>query len=224
MKALFALLALASIAMAAEKDWQAKAVEKYPALGVQGSELNQRFVEAAKDRRKANPNFFANQQWPIILADELAEAEQRKIAKGDEEQRQAAKAEPTQKRFLEYKAKAEQGDAEAQHLIGIHYLMSAVSKKPKAHDYMEAAKWFRKAAEQGYASAQGNLAVRYEDGEGVAKDFVEAYAWYNLASVTHKDSAQNRDELEKKMTTQQVADGQKRTRELRAMIDAKAAK
>ena len=60
MRALFALLALASIAMAAEKDWQAKAVEKYPALGVQGSELNQRFVEAVKDRRKSDTSFFAN--------------------------------------------------------------------------------------------------------------------------------------------------------------------
>ena len=37
-------------------------------------------------------------------------------------------------------------------------------------DYTEAVKWYRKAAEQGNATAQSNLGHRYYNGEGVAKD------------------------------------------------------
>jgi TPR repeat protein len=139
------------------------------------------------------------------------------------QQDDAARLESLQKANLEkHRANAEKGDAYSQKLVGISYLMSALSKKPKTNDYMEAAKWFFKSAEQGDAGAQGNLAVLYEEGNGVAKDFVEAYAWYNLSSLTSKDSAQNRDDLEKKMTPQQIADAQKRTKELRAMVEAKA--
>ena len=32
-------------------------------------------------------------------------------------------------------------------------------------DYQEAVKWFRLSAEQGFAQAQYNLAVMYEDGQ-----------------------------------------------------------
>jgi len=46
----------------------------------------------------------------------------------------------------------------------------------------EAAHWFRKAAEQGYAIAQYNLAVMYESGQGVSVDPVEASAWYLKAA------------------------------------------
>jgi uncharacterized protein len=41
-------------------------------------------------------------------------------------------------------------------------------------DAAEAAKWFRKAADQGYAEAQVVLGVSYAEGRGVAKDAVEA--------------------------------------------------
>ena len=61
-----------AVAQMTDKQWQAKAVEKYPALGVQGSELNKRFIDTYTNRRKTNPNFFTNPQWPLILADELA--------------------------------------------------------------------------------------------------------------------------------------------------------
>ena len=47
-----------------------------------------------------------------------------------------------------------------------------------AQNYAEAVKWYRKAAEQGYAEAQFNLGVMYETGEGVAQDYAEALKWY----------------------------------------------
>ena len=44
------------------------------------------------------------------------------------------------------------------------------------NDGAEAAKWYRKAADQGYAKAQHNLGVLYDHGYGVPKDEVEAAA------------------------------------------------
>ena len=49
-------------------------------------------------------------------------------------------------------------------------------------DYVEAAKWYRKAAEQELAIAQFNLGWIYENGEGVPKDMAEATKWYRKAA------------------------------------------
>ncbi|MDR1056586.1 MAG: hypothetical protein LBL90_12375 [Prevotellaceae bacterium] len=38
--------------------------------------------------------------------------------------------------------------------------------------------WYKKAAEQGYASAQNSLANCYYYGEGVAKNIETALVWY----------------------------------------------
>ena len=112
----------------------------------------------------------------------------------------------------------EEGNAIAQFRLGVCYHDG--DGVPK--DNVLAVKWYRMAAEQGHAPAQSNLGLRYYNGEGVAKDYVEAYAWSNLASATEKYAAEVRDNSEKMMSPQQIADAQKRTRELRAMIEAKA--
>jgi TPR repeat protein len=46
----------------------------------------------------------------------------------------------------------------------------------------EAVRWYRKAAEQGFAMAQFNLATMYAEGVGVAKDEAEAMRWYRKAA------------------------------------------
>ncbi len=46
---------------------------------------------------------------------------------------------------------------------------------------MEAARWFRAAAEQGHAPAQFNLGQLYRKGLGVEQDFGAAHAWATLA-------------------------------------------
>ncbi len=43
-----------------------------------------------------------------------------------------------------------------------------------AEDFAEAAKWFRKAAEQGDSFAEKALGIFYEQGRGVAQDYSEA--------------------------------------------------
>ena len=49
-------------------------------------------------------------------------------------------------------------------------------------DDAEAMRWYRLAADQGYARAQNNLGNMYVNGEGVAKDYEEAALWYRLAA------------------------------------------
>jgi hypothetical protein len=46
-----------------------------------------------------------------------------------------------------------------------------------AQSYTEAAKWYRKAAEQGHAEAQVQLGVLYSNGLGVAANTAEATKW-----------------------------------------------
>ena len=53
-------------------------------------------------------------------------------------------------------------------------------------DYVEAIKWYRLAAEQGYADAQNYLGVAYDSGDGVEQDFVEAVKWIANGSRTGK--------------------------------------
>ena len=49
-------------------------------------------------------------------------------------------------------------------------------------EYAEAAKWYRKAASQGDAKGQVNLAAALEWGKGVKKDYAEAAKLYRLAA------------------------------------------
>jgi TPR repeat protein/tRNA A-37 threonylcarbamoyl transferase component Bud32 len=49
-------------------------------------------------------------------------------------------------------------------------------------NFEEAVKWYRLAADQGYANAQCNLGFCYEKGNGVMKDEKEAVKWYRLAA------------------------------------------
>ena len=49
-------------------------------------------------------------------------------------------------------------------------------------DYKEAMRWLRRAAEQGFASAQYNLGGMYDEGKGVKQDFTEAVKWYRCAA------------------------------------------
>ncbi len=68
----------------------------------------------------------------------------------------------------------EQGDPVAQAQLGAMYL--------RQNDQAEAVKWFRLAAEQGWAPAQLALGTLYGAGRGVLKDAAEAMRWYRLAA------------------------------------------
>ena len=71
-------------------------------------------------------------------------------------------------------------------------------------NYAEAIKWYRLAAEQGYADAQYNLGLMYANGEDVPEDKVLAYMWWNLAAANGNDGAsKNKDIIAERMTSSQ---------------------
>ena len=124
-----------------------------------------------------------------------------------------------------FRKAAEKGNAVGQsHVGGAYYKGEGVDK-----DYAEAVKWFRMAGAQGDVVALFRLGMCYAAGRGVAVNNVEAYAFFNLVSEIGYDlpemraaAAELRDSMEKKMPRQNVADAQKRTKELRAIIEAGA--
>jgi hypothetical protein len=65
-------------------------------------------------------------------------------------------------------------DPAAQYRLGGQY--------ESAESCSNAANWYRKSAEQGYAPAQRALAYMFEQGMGVDKDMNQAFAWYRKAA------------------------------------------
>jgi TPR repeat protein len=73
----------------------------------------------------------------------------------------------------------------------------------------------------GTSVAQNNLGLIYAKGEGVRRDYVEAYKWFDLAvsrlRVSEKGKrdqvVKNRDVLAARMTPAQIAEAQKLARE-----------
>eukprot|EP00729_Bicosta_minor_P033110 gene33110-biopygen3951 len=66
----------------------------------------------------------------------------------------------------------------AQYSLGYAYN----NGKGVEQDYVESAKWYRKAADTGYADAQHNLGNMYDDGKGVTQDHVEAAKWFQKSA------------------------------------------
>ncbi len=60
----------------------------------------------------------------------------------------------------------------------------------KRGDYDTVLKEWRPLAEQGNASAQSNLGVMYDKGQGVSQDYQEAVRWYRLAAEQGHAKAQ----------------------------------
>jgi hypothetical protein len=80
---------------------------------------------------------------------------------------------PTPK-ISEIKAKAGQGDAQAQASLGdLYYYGQGLAK-----NHAEAVKWWRKAAEQGDPKSQFSMAFCYFQGLGVERDVAQAMKWY----------------------------------------------
>ena len=105
-------------------------------------------------------------------------------------------------------------------LLGL-LCLSAIPSLAQQTNNIELHDEIRAKAETGNTEAQTQLGGMYGDGHGVEKDFVEAYAWLNLAAKFDEKSAKQRDSLELRMTPQQIADAQKRTKELRVAIETK---
>jgi len=80
---------------------------------------------------------------------------------------------PTDADFLLNLART--GKVEAQVLLGEHYLSCG--------QYGEALHWLQSAAESGDTDAQKRLALMYESGQGVERDYEKAAVWFQRAGA-----------------------------------------
>ena len=109
-----------------------------------------------------------------------------------------------------FRMAAEQGDSDAQSILGIMY----DDGQGVVQDYKEAAKWYRLAAEQGYSDAQYNLGVLYFNGQGVVQDYKLAHMWLNIAATDGDEVAsKGRETVARKMSSEDVSKAQDMARE-----------
>jgi uncharacterized protein len=87
----------------------------------------------------------------------------------------------------EWKPLAEQGNARAQHNLGVMYQEG----KGVLQDYTEVLKWWLLSAEQGTSETQYNLGIMHDAGKGVLQDYAEAVKWYRLSAEQGHDGAQH---------------------------------
>ena len=97
----------------------------------------------------------------------------------------------------EYATNAKVLSAEEANKRGVEYY--------NKENYAEAVKWFRKAADQGYARGLYNLGVLYENGQGVTKNYQTAKEWYQKAlnkDPNYTKAKENLANVEKKIAEQ----------------------
>jgi TPR repeat protein len=153
--------------------------------------------------------------------------------------------------FEEFKASAEKGDINAQFKLGFcYYIGCGIPKRDYllakkwflkaadaglvdaefklAMDYFGRVeqkelhfKYLYKAAAGKYPKAYYALGTYHENGWGVPRDELEAYAYFNLAYSDLPWAQSSCQELEKKMTPEQRLAGQKRSKEILKELEAK---
>lgn len=122
--------------------------------------------------------------------------------------------------IAELRRAAEQGDADAQHQLGVMY----ENGEGVAKDDSNAVEWHIRAAAQGHSDAQRNLAFRYETGKGVPQDYVAAYTLLLLASIFNEAHPREIDgvvlsaigRIYPKMTREQINEAMRRAKEWQA--------
>lgn len=106
-----------------------------------------------------------------------------------------------------YKKSAELGNQEA-----IRFLWGAyLSGDLVLQDYSEAYKYLSQGAELGDAYSQYELGQLLSEKRGYPEDLVAAYKWFILANVLGSSNSK-KDEIQKRMTSEQVLEGQAQAR------------
>ena len=74
----------------------------------------------------------------------------------------------------------------------------------------EAVRWYRLAADQGFADTQALLCLMYSEGSGVPQNYVEAYKWPIFAAARGDNlMVAFRESITAEMTPAQIAEGQR---------------
>ena len=81
-------------------------------------------------------------------------------------------------------------------------------------NYSAAQQEFKNLAAQNDSDAQYMLGYMYAVGKGVLQDYIEAHKWFNIAaSRGNRDAVKARNEVERQMTPEQIAQSQRKARE-----------
>jgi len=84
--------------------------------------------------------------------------------------------------------RADAGDVRAVRALAEAYYLGRGGVE---QDFVEAARWYRKLAAQGEASAQTTLGLMYARGWGLAPNLAEARRWWSLAAAQNDPGAQH---------------------------------
>jgi uncharacterized protein len=106
--------------------------------------------------------------------------------------------------------RAANGDPDAQFTLGKNY--------ERKKDFAEAARWYRKSADQGNSYAEASLGIFYHAGKGVPRDEVQAEMWFlvalDRAAAGDRDTlVEMRDSVAAHLTPPQLAEAQRLARE-----------
>ncbi|RKQ71838.1 Sel1 repeat-containing protein [Litorimonas taeanensis] len=123
----------------------------------------------------------------IRLASQTLPAAQYRLAKIYEAGEGVEKNTELAKDLTERAARA--GNRIAMHDLAIYY---AYGNGGVEVDMTTAAGWFEKAAERGVVDSQFNLAILYENGQGVKPNVADAYFWYSIAASQGDQAAKAR--------------------------------
>ena len=121
---------------------------------------------------------------------------------------------------------AEQGNTEAQTIVGAMHLTG----QGVPQDYNKAASWLKRAARTGQPRAQFALGMLYTEGWGVPRDDVQAHKWLNLAASRLppgndlKNAVKDRDRIAKKLTPERLAEAQRLASNWRPVLDVSGLK
>jgi len=91
-------------------------------------------------------------------------------------------------------------------------------------DLPEASKWFAKAAVLGDANAAFTLGLMNDEGQGIPRNAVEAFAWYQVSAALSRDvsaTVKYAAALEKKLTPKQVEVAKERAAEILKRVERK---
>ena len=74
---------------------------------------------------------------------------------------------------------------------------------------------FEKAADQGDLDAPNNIGIMYQNGQGVEKSYLKAYAWFSVAAANANKLAQEHKGLVvKEMTPEQITKAEELVKEM----------
>ena len=163
---------------------ESEAVKWYRKAAEQGHERARKASEEA-ERRAAEAKRIAEEERAKAEAEERARKASEEIAKNTRLAIEAFEAKRWEEGYRLSK-NTDLKDKMIQFYLGRCY----ANGQGVAKDESEAVKWYREAAEQGFARAQHNLGVFYAIGHGVTQDYSEAVKWIRKAAEQGDPEAQ----------------------------------